>query len=136
MRSVSTQLLDELRSRLPDISRGVYQAFTCETDFIDIAVQQLDHIRCSAGAQSARIQVKELHQSPYIRYPRPSYIRDTKPELGDILYILNYCESGRVIERRASIAQAKFTKGSYDNRKDRVWKIQMHQFYLLDKLKK
>ncbi|NEU59218.1 hypothetical protein [Halorussus sp. MSC15.2] len=135
MPAVSTQLLQELESRLPDIPEGVYQTFTHETDFIDIAVQQLDYIHCSTGTQSARIQVKELHQSPYIRYPRPSYIRDTNPELGDILYIVNYFESGQVVERRASIAQAKFTKGSYDNRKDRVWKTQMHQFHLLDTLR-
>jgi hypothetical protein len=135
MKDVSDQLIKKIKSRLPDIPEGVYQTFTHETDFIDIAVQQLDNIRCSTGTQSARIQVKELHQSPYIRYSRPKYIRDTNPELGDILYILNYFESGEIIERRASIAQAKFTKGSYDNRKDRVWKVQMHQFYLLDKLR-
>ena len=134
MKDVSPQLIQEIESRLPDIPEGVYQDFSHETDFIDIAVKQLDNIQCSTNAQSARIQVKELHQSPYIRYSRPKYIRDTNPELGDILYILNYFESGRIIERRASITQAKFTSGDYGKRKDRVWKVQMHQFHLLDTL--
>jgi len=135
MRDISSQLTTQLESRLPDIPRGVYQKFTHETDFIDIAVQQLDKIQCSVGNQSVRIQVKELHQSPYIRYSRPSFVRDTNPELGDILYIINYFESKSVVERRMTIAQAKFKTGDFDNRKDRVWKVQMHQFCLLDKLR-
>jgi len=130
----SDGLIDELRSRLPRIEEQVYKKFDDEVNFIDIAVQQLDNISCSAGSQSARIQVKELHQSPYVTFDRPEYVPNTNPELGDLLYILNFFESGQVVERRASIAQAKFKKGKHGRRTDRVWKPDLHQFYLLDNL--
>jgi len=108
---ISDGLIDKLRSRLPKIEEQVYKQFENEVNFIDIAVQQLDNISCSFGSQSARIQVKELHQSPYVTFDRPEYVPERNPELGDILYILNFFESGQVVERRASIAQAKFTGG-------------------------
>ena len=129
---LSPDLIKAVKKRLPTIDQKVYESFKKEEDFIDIAVRQLDNINCSEDGQSIRIQVKEMHQSPYVIYESPKFVRDKNPELADILYIVNYFKSGEVIERRASFAQAKFKKGKYDNWDDRRWEIPMHQFYLLD----
>jgi hypothetical protein len=135
MKEVSEDLKDEIKRRLPEIPEEVYQEWDHEEKFIDIAVRQLDGLNGESNSQSFRIQVREMHQSPYMNYNRPSYVSDKNPELADILYIINFFKSGQVVERRCSLAQAKFTQEDGDKWASRRWDVEMHQYELLDRLK-
>lgn len=113
------------------MNETVYSQFGEEEDFIDIAVLGLDGLQCGTTDQSAAIQVKEMHQSPYVTFDRPDWVRSTNPEMADLLYIVNIWDGTQIVERRASLSQAKFTKESDNEWESRRWKIQMHQYYFL-----
>lgn len=128
-------LLNEFGNEIEKFRGSEFARFEEEVQFIDKTIDVLDDINISRSGQSLRTKVKKYHSEPgrwlTVCYNRPKWVKDSDPELADLLFVVNYHDSTGIKERRAMLSQAKHTSGEKDNKKAWNWPIKMHQYILL-----
>jgi len=103
-----------------------------EGDFVSRTVNAFKDFSPSGGGQSLSTRSVEIHRKPIVDFTplsspsSPPFPFDTKREIGDLLFVYKYFLRNKLVAHRASIVQAKYTKGTRES-----WTIDTGQFYLM-----
>lgn len=104
-----------------------------ERDFVNRTVNAFKNFRPpSSGGQSLSTRSANIDRKPivdFMPFPRPlspAFPFDSKKEIGDLLFVYKYFLNNKLVAHRASIVQAKYTRGMRKS-----WTIDTGQFYLM-----
>jgi len=101
-----------------------------EVDFIKRTTGFFSKFSFSVGQTSLTTRTRFLHQSPKFNFNHSTPCKNPATrEMADLMFITKFKKGKRIIRKRATIVQAKFTKTT-----DRKWKgIDTAQLYLISK---
>lgn len=100
-----------------------------EGDFVNRSVNAFQNFWSAGGRQYLSTRSIKIDKKPIVDFMpfSPAFPFDTKKEIGDLLFVYKYFLKNKLVAHRASIVQAKYTKGTGTS-----WKVDTSQFYLMN----